>query len=55
MAKIVLEIPDAEIKKGQWLPDGVSLVRLAQNPLLTMKGEMTFFVRDEWIKEVKPE
>ena len=55
--KITLEIPDdevIEVVKSKWMPPGVSLVRIKQDPVVGFDSELRYFVRDEWIKEENP-
>lgn len=51
--KITLEIPDAKISKSKWMPKGVSIILVDQNPLVSFSSELKFSVRDEWIKKVE--
>lgn len=49
--KITIEIPDAETVESEWMPKGISMIRVKQNPLYTSTGTMVFYVKNEWIKE----
>lgn len=54
--RITLEIPDSEVVRNpKYAPDGISLIRIKQDPLVSFGSELHFFVRDEWIKAEEPE